>query len=209
MTEIKFRGRTYRGTAEGDHGVFTNNSGEVFQGRIAYGSACVGVATRPNGATWFVECDADGKPHGRDLDCFAGGDTVYGLWEHGSYKEYAVLRADGTCSYNGKACRADYAPFVALQAKGLAIKARPALVPPPTAACMPHFFRPRRPPIGPIGHCFDTPRSWRRPTPTRCAPAASGVSLHGPCGIATAKQMQGASNLPAEGCTTHAPQAHA
>ena len=50
---------------------------------------------------------------------------------------------------------------------------------------MPHFFRPHRPPVGPIGHCFGTRRSWRRPTPTRCAPAASAISLRGPCGTAT------------------------
>ena len=78
-----------------------------------------------NGNTSFVECDADGKDHGRLLGCIAGGDTRYFLWEHGRRKEYALLRADGTCEYNGKDCSADFAPFVALQAEVLPIKARP------------------------------------------------------------------------------------
>jgi hypothetical protein len=212
MTAIKIFGSTYRGTAEGDHGVFTNSNGRVFAGQIAGDFACVGVLTFTNGSTHFVECDADGNVHGRELGCYAGGDTVYRRYEHGSDKEEAVLRADGTCEYNGKACRADYAPFVALRAKVLPIKARPLLVPPQPPLFMPQFSRPHRPPVGPIGHCFGTRRSWRRPTPTRCALAASAISLRGPCGTATAKEMHRASNLddaPAEGCTTRAPQPHA
>ncbi len=65
------------------------------------------------------------------MECYAGGHTVYRLFEHGSEKERADLRNDGTCAYNGKACRADFAPFVALQAMVVPIKARPPLVPPP------------------------------------------------------------------------------
>ncbi len=130
MTEIKFWGGTLVGTAEGDHGVFTRSGGLVYAGQIAGGSARVGVLTRTNGTTTFAECDADGKEHGRELACGAGGDTWYFRWEHGSQKEHAVLSADGTCAYDGKACRADYAPFAALQAMVVPIKARPALVPP-------------------------------------------------------------------------------
>jgi hypothetical protein len=128
MTEIKYNGFTYRGTAEGDHGVFTHSDGKVFAGQIAGDAACVGVLTYTigtGGNTDFAECDADGKPHGRYLVCGAGGDTVYVRYEHGSAKESAVLRADGTCEYNGKACRADYAPFAALRAMVVPIKARP------------------------------------------------------------------------------------
>ncbi len=181
MTEIKFDGYTYRGTAEGDHGVFTNSDGTVFAGEIADGSACVGVATWTSGKTWFVECDADGKGHGRALGFWADGDTVYRRYEHNSVKEYAVLLADGTCEYDGKACRADYAPFAALQAMVVPIKARPPPVPPQPPLFMPHFFAPSAPRFGPIGHCFCTRRSWRRPTPTRCALIASAISsLHGP-----------------------------
>jgi hypothetical protein len=146
MTEIKFDGWTYRGTAEGDHGVFTDNSGgHVFAGQIAGDFARVGVHTDTGGNTWFVECDADGKAHGRELGCTAGGDTRYGRFEHGSRKEHAVLRADGTCAYNGKACRADYAPFVALRAMVVPIKARPALVPPQPPFFMPHSLAPTAP----------------------------------------------------------------
>jgi hypothetical protein len=97
----------------------------VFAGSHANGCARVGVNTRTSGTTQFVECDADGKVHGRYLDCYADGDTGYTLYEHGSAKEHALLYADGTCEYNGKACRADFAPFVALQAMVLPIKARP------------------------------------------------------------------------------------
>ena len=153
MTEIKFRVGTYRGTAEGDHGVFTNSYGDVFAGQIAGDFARVGVHTWTSGTTHFVECDADGKEHGRVLGCTAGGDTVYRLCDHGSTKESAWLYADGTCRYNGTVCRADFAPFVALQAQVVPIKARPPLVA-PTAALMPHSFAPTRPPFGPISHCF-------------------------------------------------------
>ncbi len=125
MTEIKFWGFTYVGTAEGAHGVFTASNGTVFAGQIAGDFARVGVATWTDGSTSFVECDADGREHGRWLACYADGDTGYGRYEHGSQKEEAVLYADGTCRYNGKACRADYAPFVALQAMVVPIKARP------------------------------------------------------------------------------------
>ncbi len=116
MTEIKFGYSTYVGTAEGDHGVFTNSKGTVFAGEIAGDCACVGVVTKTNGDTAFVECDADGWGHGRELYCRADGDTGYCRFEHGSRKEHAVLSADGTCAYNWKACRADHAPFAALQA---------------------------------------------------------------------------------------------
>ena len=72
----------------------------------------VGVATDTDGDTAFVEFDADGEQHGRKLVCTAGGATVYVRCEHGSWKEGAALRADGTCLYGGDsdsdACRADY-----------------------------------------------------------------------------------------------------
>jgi hypothetical protein len=125
MTEINAFGGTYRGTAEGDHGVFTHSGGTVYEGQIAGGYPCVGVVTYTSGATYFVECDADGKEHGRVMGCNADGDTYYRRCEHGREKEEAWLFDGVTCAYNGKACRADYAPFAALRAKGLAIKARP------------------------------------------------------------------------------------
>jgi hypothetical protein len=148
MTEINAFGYTFVGTAEGDHGVFTNpKTGTVFAGQIADGSACVGVFTWTDGDTVFVECDADGEVHGRRLDCYADGDTVYRRWEHGSEKEYAILYADGTCEYNGTACRADFAPFAVLRAMVVPIKARPAPVPPPAASLYAAFIsRPQPPP---------------------------------------------------------------
>jgi hypothetical protein len=182
MTEINAFGNTYVGTAEGDHGVFTNKNGAVYEGKIARGSACVGVHTCTDGTTFFVECDADGKEHGRELGCTVGGDTRYHRCEHGSGKEEAWLYADGTCEYNDTYCRADYAPFAALQAMVLPIKARPPLVPTQPPFFVPYFFAPfASHSIGPIGHWFGTRRSWRRPTPTRCALADSAISsLHGP-----------------------------
>jgi hypothetical protein len=144
MTKINAFGGTYVGTAEGDHGVFTSK-GTVYAGQIAGDFARVGVVTGTNGDTVFVECDADGKEHGRWLGCTAGGDTVYRRCEHGSEKEWAVLRADGTRTYNGEACRADYAPFVALKAMVVPIKARPAPVPPTAASLYAAFFSPPPP----------------------------------------------------------------
>ncbi len=176
MTEIRAFGSTYVGTAEGDHGVFTNSDGAVFAGQIAGDHGVfidnsdfdvfagqiagdhprVGVHTWPNGTTSFVECDADGWSHGRALDCRAGGGTAYGRYEHGFVEESADLCADGTCWYNGEACRADYAPFVALQAMVVPIKARPAPVPPQPPLCRIRFHRP---PIGPSAIVFATRRS--------------------------------------------------
>jgi hypothetical protein len=204
MTEIKLWGgeyngySTYRGTAEGDHGVFTRNTrsdGRVYAGRIVNGYPCVGVLTWPDGDTCFVECDADGKEHGRELRCNADGETAYRLYEHGNSKEWAYLRADGTCTYKNKVCCADYAPFVALQEKVMPIKARPPLLWLPQPPVCRIFYPAIAPPVGPIGHCFGTRRSWRRPTPTRCALAAFAISLRGPCGTATCQTMHRASNL--------------
>jgi hypothetical protein len=212
MTEINAFGCTYVGTAEGDHGVFTASGGRVFAGQIAGDYACVGVLTYTGGTTSFVECDADGKSHGRFLDCYAGGDTVYGRCEHGSIKEHALLCADGRCKYNREACRADYAPFVALRAMVVPIKARLQLVPPQPPFFMPHFFAPTRLPVGPIGHWFGTRRSWRRPTPTRCALAASASSLHGPRVTlhssfqTNAPRVQPGRRTGPEGSTMHATQ---
>jgi hypothetical protein len=125
MSVIQHGLATYRGTAEGEYGVFTDPSdGDVFTGSHANGCARVGVHTWTSG-TEFVECDADGKSHGRNLTCTAAGDTWYRLCEHGESKEHAALRADGTCYYDGKFCSADFAPFVQLTAKVLPIKARP------------------------------------------------------------------------------------
>jgi hypothetical protein len=201
MTEIKFWECTYRGTAEGDHGVFTDKYGTVFAGQIADGFACVGVRTYTSGGTTFVECDADGLPHGRKLDCTADGDTVYRRYEHGSLKERADLLANGKCFYEkgecfpifckGKKCSADYPPFAALQAMVLPIKARHSRPMP--------AFAPRTPPANRcIGHCFCTRRSWQRRTPTRCAPAAADLST------VAAKQTHRASNRDdAPGGTVH------
>jgi hypothetical protein len=158
MTKIKFYRDTYRGTAEGDHGVFTSSDGVVYEGQIAGDAACVGVRTDTNGNTFFVECDADGDPHGRALDCWTDGTTWYLRYEHGSLKEEAILWAKGTwkgptvedethptCTYKREACRADYAPFAALKAMVLPIKARPPLLWLPQPSLR-HIFPSHRPP---------------------------------------------------------------
>jgi hypothetical protein len=213
MTEINAFGTTYVGTAEGDHGVFTDSSdGDVYEGQIAGGSACVGVATRTDGTTYFAECDADGKVHGRWLYCYAGGHTRYRLCEHGSRKEHAALFANGTCVYNDKACRADYAPFVALQAMVLPIKARPPLVAPQPPLC--RIFSLPSPPDR-----SNRPLFWHaqelakthadkvraQPTPPSVACTARATQPTAP-----AKQTHRASNrddAPGRRCTTHATQA--
>jgi hypothetical protein len=197
MTKIKFRGDTYVGTAEGDHGVFTHSDGRVYAGSIAKRAACVGVATYTDGSTHFVECDANGKEHGRRLEFYATGHTWYRLYEHGESKEWALLRADGTCAYNGKACRADFAPFVALQAMVVPIKARPPLVSPQPPLLMPHFLSPpTAPQVGPsaivlaIAGAGDDPRrQGARPPPPPSACTARATQPTAP-----AEQMHRASN---------------
>ncbi len=211
MTEIKFLGDTYRGTAEGDHGVFTDSDGDVYAGQIVGDYPCVGVHTWTDGTTSFVECDADGEEHGREMVCTAGGDTEYYLCEHGDEKEHAALRANGTCAYNGEACRADFAPFVALKAMVLPIKARPPLMPPQLPLC--HMFYPASAPqsvpsaiVLALAGAGNDPRrqgAHLPPSPSACVGLVANK---------LAKQMHRASNLddaPAEGCNTRAPQPHA
>jgi hypothetical protein len=179
MTEIKLNGDTYRGTAEGDHGVITNNSdGTVDAGRIIHGCACVGVSTRTSaGYTVFVEYGADGRIHGRVLGCDDRGNTAYSLNKYGSAKEWAVLHSNGTCTYNNMPCSADYPPFVALQAMVLPIKARPHQS---DRVLVPCHSVPQQPPHSRIFSaptacqsvhrpCFGARTSWQRPTPTRRA----------------------------------------
>ena len=126
VVSIQLFGSTYHGPTDGGYGVFTDrNDGAVFAGSYANGSARVGVNTATNESAEFVECDADGNVDGRYLHCNADGSTRYHLYEHGNNKEQAVLYADGTCKYNGKACSADFPAFVKLRAKVLPIKARP------------------------------------------------------------------------------------
>ncbi len=210
MTEIKFWGITYIGTTDGDHGVFTDpDDGAVYAGEIVRGSACVGVNTRTNG-TDYVECDAGGIPHGRYLECDADGYTWYHLYEHGSEKEWALLAADGGCCYDGEECRADYAPFVALQAKVLPIKARPHQRPHsrPYAA----FSAPTAPPIGPIGRVLALAEVGNDPRRQGARSSASAIGLRAPCDTPAVNQMHRASNLddaPAEGCTALAARPHA
>jgi hypothetical protein len=185
MTEIKAAGSTYRGTAEGDHGVFTESDGEVWAGKIAGGFACVGMATGTDGTTHFAECDADGNLHGRWLACIAGGDTWFFRCEHGSRKEQAILFANGTCEYDGKACRADYAPFVALQAMVVPIKARPPLVAPhsrlyATFASIARQSGQSAIVLALAGASDDPRRQGSRPTPPSVACTARDAT-HGSC----------------------------
>jgi hypothetical protein len=158
MTEITYNWKWYIGTAVDDHGVFKSNDGEVYAGEIADGSASVGVATMTNGDTYYAECDERGVFHGRHLPCAAAGDTYYLMYDRGSRKEWAVLRADGTCTYDGKACRADYAPFVKLKATVLPIKARPHQW--PHSRPLRRILTPTAPQsVHPFGHCFGTPQA--------------------------------------------------
>jgi hypothetical protein len=195
--EIKYNGGTYDGTAEGDHGVFTRFGGAVYAGSIAYGCACIGVATFTDGGTDFAECDANGVPHGRWLACWADGETVYRLCKHGSVKEGAVLFADGTCYYDGKACSADFAPFVALQAMVVPIKARPPLVPPHSRLYAAFFAPTARQSLqsaivlafAEVGDDSRRQGAHLPPPPVACMARASHSTP------AAAKQMHRASNL--------------
>jgi hypothetical protein len=174
MWSIRYRGSTLDGPADGRYGVFTEPSdGTVFAGSHANRFARVGVRTRTDGTTFFVECDADGMLDGRFSGCDANGDTWYSLYEHGKPKQKAVLCADGTCAYNGEVCTADFPPFVKLKAKVLPIKVHPTAHRPPIPHS-PHPLAPHRPPIRPSA-IFGTRRSSPGSTPPRCAPAAADL----------------------------------
>ncbi len=164
MSSIQLNEDTLHGTADGESGVFTNpKTGTVFAGSHVNGSARVGVGTKTSGDTYFVECDAAGKTDGRWLYCFANGTTEYALWKHSKRKEEAVLCADGTCTYKGKACSADFPPFAQLKAKVLPIKARPTSPQPPRSRIRPHPHRPHH------------------PLPPPPPPPAAPQSVHRPC----------------------------
>jgi hypothetical protein len=245
MSSIKAFGDTYDGTAEGEYGVFTNpKNGSVFAGSHANGCARVGVHTYTNGwptallETAFVECNADGNPHGRILVCKADGDTRYFLkctctagtmarsrcssWcglpgEPAKDKERAAVDANGHCYYHDdddgrtvfEGCSADFPPFVKLKAKVLPIKARP------TAAPSSHLTPPTPPPSAPspsIGHVLALAGAGNdaRRQGARLPPPP--LACMGLVTHRLQKEMHRASNLddaPAEGCTTHAARPHA
>jgi hypothetical protein len=136
---------TYHGIGVFGRGVFTNDKvgGRTYAGQMRNGHACgLGVLTWSDGSKGYAEHGPDGQCDGRYLVRWADGDTWYSLFERGEEKDSADLSADGTCEYNGESCRADYPPFVALQAKVLPIKARSPLVPPQPPLFMPPFFAP-------------------------------------------------------------------
>jgi hypothetical protein len=108
------------------------------------------------------------------LDRFANGNTYYDLYERGGkWKDGAVVFADGTCKYRGKACAPDDPRLLALIAQVAPVEVRPAaqathpLLGPPLA--------PKQSSDGSAGS-FCPRRRWRRPWPPRCIPMPHAVA---------------------------------
>jgi hypothetical protein len=170
MSSIIRDGDTYHGISVFGRGVFTDDKygRRTYAGQCKDGHACgLGVLTWSDGDKEYAEHGPDGKYDGRYLGRSAHGDTVYGLYEHSKGKAYAVVRADGTCSYNWSACAPDDPRLLALIAQVAPVEVRPAAPAhrPPLAR---HSHPRRRPMDRPARFC--PRRRWRPPWPPRCTP---------------------------------------
>ena len=146
MSSIIRYGDTYHGISVFGRGVFTDEFGtRTYAGQCKDGYACgLGVLTWSDGDKEYAEHGPDGKYDGRYLGRSAHGDTVYGLYEHSKGKAYAVVRADGTCSYNWSACAPDDPRLLALIAQVAPVEVRP-YSPSPQPAIAPHSPPSNRP----------------------------------------------------------------
>jgi hypothetical protein len=146
MSSIIRDGDTFHGISVDGRGVFSNHSygRTTYAGLCKDGHACgLGVSTYTNGTRQYAEHGPDGKYDGRYLERDEDGDTYYVLCERGEPKEgaLALVRADGTCNYNGFACAPDDPRLLALIAQVAPVEVRPAASAPPL---------PTRPPLAPL-----------------------------------------------------------
>jgi hypothetical protein len=121
---------TFRGISVFGRGVLTNDKRgrRTYAGQCKDGYACgLGVTTcSDDGSKVYAEYGPDGQLNGRWLVRRADGDTYYRLFERGEEKEYAVVFADGTCTYNYEACAPDDPRVLALIAQVAPVEVRPA-----------------------------------------------------------------------------------
>ena len=126
MSSIIRFGDTYHGISVFGRGMFTNH-GHTYAGQCKDGYACgLGVTTYRHGSKKYAEHGPDGKYDGRYLHRDAGGYTFYRLYERGKAKEYAVVLADGTCTYNHVVCAPDDPRLLVLMAQVAPVEVRPA-----------------------------------------------------------------------------------
>jgi hypothetical protein len=159
MSSIIWLRETLHGISVAGRGVFTNDEyGHTYAGQCKDGYACgLGVATYRNGDKAYAEQGPDGEFDGRYLARLADGDSDYYLFERGERKEYVIMSADGTSTYNGVACVPDDPRLLALIAQVAPVEVRPAAAAP-------------RPPLAPNSPLSDRPMD----RPARFAPAGAG-----------------------------------
>jgi hypothetical protein len=168
MSSIIQNGNTFHGISVDCRGVFTNDKygGQTYAGQLRDGYACgLGVLTWSNGRKFYAEHGPDGQFKGRNLGRLAGGDTHCRLFEHGKARAWARVSADGSCSYNFKACAPDDPRLLALIAQVAPVEVRPA-------AQAPH---PPSPPTLPrwIGRLVLPPQALASTTATEVHPHAA------------------------------------
>ena len=127
MSSIIRDGYTFHGISVFGRGVFTNDEyGWTYAGQCKDGYACgLGVLMWSNRSKTYAEHGPDGMCDGRRLGRDAHGDTRYGLYERGRSKAYAVVSADGRCTYNGEACAPDDPRLLALIAQVAPVEVHP------------------------------------------------------------------------------------
>ena len=177
MSSIITNGDTFHGISVDGRGVFKDTIGRTYAGQCKGGYACgLGVATYSSGKV-CAEHGPDGKYDVRYLHRNARGDTFYWLYERGGkLKEYAVVFADGRCTYKGEVCAPDDPRLLALIAQVAPVEVRPAARAPhpPLARHSPPSHRPMDRParFAPAGA---GKRRGRRGAPPRRTPSPVAV----------------------------------
>jgi hypothetical protein len=128
MSSIIQNGDTVHGISVDCRGVFTNDKhGKTYAGQCKDGYACgLGVVTYSSGDKEYAEHGPDGKYDGWLLYRWTDGGTEYSLYERGKRKDWAVVLADGRCSYNGVVCAPDDPRLLVLIAQVAPVEVRPA-----------------------------------------------------------------------------------
>jgi hypothetical protein len=145
MSSIIRDGDTYHGISVFGRGVFTDDEhSRTYAGQHRDGYACgLGVLTRWsrggwNGDKYYAEHGPDGEYDGRYMFRYTDETTGYMLFKEGPY-DRALVRADGSCVYNGEDCAPDDPCLLALIARVAPVEVHPA-APAPTR---------HRPPLAP------------------------------------------------------------
>ena len=100
----------------------------TYAGQCRDGHACgLSVLSWSDGDKVYAEHGPDGQYDGRYLIRWAGGTSIYRLWERGGKaKESTYVYANGRCMYNNEACAPDDPRLLALVAQVAPVEVRPA-----------------------------------------------------------------------------------